>query len=80
MYSLCIVDIISGILYSSHWYVAVICHPGLFEATSSRSILSLNDSSIESSGDIITGILDDPPSTVASSQVTMMFNYSKTLY
>ena len=63
---------------SSHWYVAVICHAGLFEATSSST--SLLDTSVvvtgssETSGDIISGILDDTTSLTAtahSSTVTV---------
>lgn len=64
MCSLVMVDINDN-MYSSHWYVAVICHAGLFEATSNRSTLTLNDSS----SDVISGVLDDTPSTVTSPQV-----------
>ena len=70
-------NILSIVMYyitcSSHWYVAVICHAGLYEATSSKSKSNsksqfssiLNDSVelIESSGDVITGVLDEPFST-----------------
>ena len=66
---------INDTMYSSHWYVAVICHAGLFEATSNRSTLTLNDSST----DIISGILDDPPLAVTSPQVNNIVVYIHTI-
>lgn len=62
---------------SSHWYVAVICHAGSFEATSSissrsASNTSLLDSSVvmtESSDDVISGVLEEDSSMANPSPV-----------
>lgn len=72
--------VILPVCQSSHWYVAVICHAGLFEATSSSSSAvsstSLLNSMVitgsESSDDVIAGVLDDESSSSVATEPSVV--------